>query len=408
MNDVFNRDKEPWIRPWNKEKFNDLYNRDERFFAIVVKGFLSWLNRNIVLYNESIKHFIFNTGSSYLYMESNGYEYNLSETTGEDTIYMSLPRCLIELSDVNIPLEELSAPFSRGDYERVSGNQLQGFNAEIRRLPIELTINMKYYLSNFNETLILLQELIDKLVFQRYFNITYLGKIIQCSIEFPGSYNPQINKIDMTSPDPNQRNLTFDVKISTNYPIIDERTEIPTDKVISNFGYKADTYLHNTKTDTIHTGVIFDGNDGYNEFENNLIKENEDIAFKTVNKDTDLDITNVKDKFIKEFDINNDNIIDLEDLIKRFDDNNDGVIDEHELTNILERIKYENYDKKHDYIEDCHYRIDYKDLYYAIMLVNKQENISAHYDKLTNKIYVTHNDTGDTHEIDMIKYKVIN
>ena len=416
MNDVFNRDKEPWIRPWNKENFNDLYNRDERFFAIVVKGFLSWLNRNIVLYNESIKHFIFNTGSSYLYIESNGYEYNLSETTGEDTMYMSLPRCLIELSDVNIPLEELSAPFSRGDYERVSGNQLQGFNAEMRRLPIELTINMKYYLSNFNETLILLQELIDKLVFQRYFNITYLGKIIQCSIEFPGSYNPQINKIDMTSPEPNQRNLTFDVKISTNYPIIDERTEIPTDKVISNFGYKVDTYLHNTKTDAIHTGVIF-GNDGYNEFENNLIhnefennliKEKEDIVFKTVNKDTDLDITNIKDKFIKEFDINNDNIIDLEDLIKRFDDNNDGVIDEHELTNILERMKYENYDKTHDYTEECHYRIDYKDLYYAIMLVNKQENISAHYDKLTNKIYVTHNDTGDTYEIDMIKYKVIN
>ena len=73
--------------------------------------------------------------------------------------------------------------------------------------------------------------------------------------------------------------------------------------------------MHNTKTDTIHTGVIFDGNDGYNEFENNLIKENEDIAFKTVNKDTDLDITNVKDKFIKEFDINNDNIINRIDMI---------------------------------------------------------------------------------------------
>ena len=407
MDNVFNRDKEPWIRPWNTKKFDDLYNRDERFFAIVVKGFLSWLNRNIVLYNESIKHFIFNTGSSYLYIESNGYEYNLSETTGEDTMYMSLPRCLIELSDVNIPLEELSAPFSRGDYERVSGNQLQGFNAEMRRLPIELTINMKYYLSNFNETLILLQELIDKLVFQRYFNITYLGKIIQCSIEFPGSYNPQINKIDMTSPEPNQRNLTFDVKISTNYPIIDERTETSTDKVISNFGYKVDTYLHNNKTDTIHTGVIF-GDDGYNEFENNLIKEKEDIVFKTVNKDTDLNITNVENKFIKEFDINNDNIIDLEDLIKRFDDNNDGIIDERELINILERMKYENYDRTHDYTEECHYRIDYKDLYYAIMLVNKQENISAYYDKLTNKIYVTHNDTGDTHEIDMIKYKVIN
>ena len=213
MEKVFNREKEPWIRPWNQEKFDNLYNRDERFFSIIVKGLISWLNRNIVLYNQSINHFIFNTGSSYLYMESNGYEYNLSETTGEDTMYMKLPRCIIEIADLSFPMEELTSPYARGNYERQSGNQLQGYNAEIRRLPIELTINMKYYLSNFNETLILLQELVDKLIFQQYFSVIYLGQIINCSIEFPGSVNPEINKIDMSSPDPNQRNITLDVKI---------------------------------------------------------------------------------------------------------------------------------------------------------------------------------------------------
>ena len=94
MDNVFNRDKEPWIRPWNEEKFDDLYNRDERFFALVIKGLLSWLNRIIVMYNKPINHFIFTTGSSYLYIESNGYEYSVNETTGEDTMYMILPRCL--------------------------------------------------------------------------------------------------------------------------------------------------------------------------------------------------------------------------------------------------------------------------------------------------------------------------
>ena len=89
------------------DKFDDLYNRDERFFSIVIKGLLSWLNRNIVLYNKSINHFIFNTGSSYLYMESNGYEFNLSETTGEDTMYMTLPRCLVEISDISFPMENV-------------------------------------------------------------------------------------------------------------------------------------------------------------------------------------------------------------------------------------------------------------------------------------------------------------
>ena len=454
MNNVFNREREPWIRPWNQEKFDDLYNRDERFFSLVVKGLLSWLNRNIVLYNKSINHFIFNTGSSYLYVESNGYEYNVSETTGEDTMYMKLPRCLIEISDINIPMEELSAPFSRGNYERRSGNQLQGFNAEIRRLPIELTINMKYYLSNFNETIVLLQELIDKLVFQRYFNITYLGKVVQCSIEFPANYNPELNKIDMSSPEPNQRNITFDIKICTNYPLIDTRTEIPTDKVISKFGHEVDLYLKGFNSDSMKKGQIISEDDGFTEFENNLINEKEDIIFdniETIHNQDNTDSGNtdipddgsqdnpdsentdnpdsgntdnpdviedkdgitiytkdIKDPFIKGFDINNDGIIDINDLITKFDVNNDGIIDENELITILEKMKYEAYNEQSDYAESCHYRIDYKDVYYAIKLINKQEAVSAHYDKFAKKIYVTHNDTGETAEIDMVKYKVIN
>ena len=515
MNNVFNREREPWIRPWNQEKFDDLYNRDERFFSIVIKGLLSWLNRNIVLYNKSVNHFIFNTGSSYLYMESNGYEYSVTETTGEDSIYMKLPRCIVEISDINIPMEELSAPFSRGNYERRSGNQLQGFNAEIRRLPIEITINMKYYLSNFNETIILLQELIDKLVFQRYFNITYLGKVVQCSIEFPANYNPELNKIDMSSPEPTQRNITLDIKICTNYPLIDTRTEIPTDKVISQFGHKVDLYLKGFKGDSINKGQIISEDDGFTEFENNLVNEKEDFIFDKIepikpiednpddngqdnpttdnpddngqdnpttdnpddnsqdnppidnpddnsqdnppidnpddngqdnpsidnpddngqdnpsidnpddngqdnpsidnpdvieNEDNSITIytKDIKDPFIKSFDINNDGIIDINDLITRFDTNGDGVIDENELITILEKMKYEAYDDKYDYAESCHYRIDYKDVYYAIKLINKQSSVSAHYDKFAKKIYVTHNDTGDTAEIDMVKYKVIN
>ena len=71
-------------------------------------------------------------------------------------------------------------------------------------------------------------------------------------------------------------------------------------------------------------------------------------------------------------------------------------------------MKYEAYDEKYDYAESCHYRIDYKDVYYAIKLINKQDAVSAHYDKFAKKIYITHNDTGNTAEIDMVKYKVIN
>ena len=242
VNNVVNKDIDKWIRPWELEKFDDLYNRDERFFAILVKGLLSWLNRNIVLYNKSINHFIFNTGSSYMYVESNGYEYVWCETTGEDQIYMHMPRCLVELGSIDILLEELSQPFSRGNYERKSGNLINGYNAEIKRIPISMDVTLKYTLANFNESIILVQELIDSLVFQKYFSISYLGQTIQCSIEFSANFNIQLNQIDMESKETNKKIIELPLKIETNYPIINTRSEIKTDKIISEFNHIVQNY----------------------------------------------------------------------------------------------------------------------------------------------------------------------
>ncbi len=86
----------------------------------------------------------------------------MNETSGEDYMYMKMPRCVIEIGDINIPTEELSAPFVRGQYERRDGNEIKGYNAQMRRLPVEISLAAKYVLSNFNESIILVQELIDK------------------------------------------------------------------------------------------------------------------------------------------------------------------------------------------------------------------------------------------------------
>ena len=51
-------EKNKWIRPWNLEKFDNIYNRDERYFSILMKGLLSWLNRNVIMYNKPILHFV--------------------------------------------------------------------------------------------------------------------------------------------------------------------------------------------------------------------------------------------------------------------------------------------------------------------------------------------------------------
>ena len=108
-----------WIRPWDKERTDDLYQKDERYFSILIKGILAYLNKNIILNGNSISHFIFNTGSSMMYIEKNGYEFSWCETTGEDQMYMKMPRCVVELGDITVDTAELSSPFSRGFYERI-------------------------------------------------------------------------------------------------------------------------------------------------------------------------------------------------------------------------------------------------------------------------------------------------
>ena len=252
MRQIYNKKIDKWTRPWEIEKFDGLKVRDERFFSIVIKGCLGWLTRNIIMYNKPIKHFIFNTGSSYMYVETNGYEYSWTETSGEDYMYMETPRCLANIQDFSVPTEELTNPFVRSNYERYSDDgQIKGYNAETRRLPIEMTINLQYVLSNFNETIILLQELFDKLIFQRYFKVSYLGQIVQCSIEFPNTESLSQQKVDLASTEDNHRSLEISIKVLTYYPIINVDTEIPASQVIASFIHENDIIYNDQENKTV-------------------------------------------------------------------------------------------------------------------------------------------------------------
>lgn len=238
MQGLVNAEIDKWIRPWEVESFDNLLNRDERFFSLVIKGMLSWLNSHLQMYGKPIRHFIFNTGSSYMYIEDNGYDYSVSETNGEDWMYMETPRCLVNVGSFTIPTEELTAPYVRGVYERISNakgkeGQIVGYNAEMHRLPVEFTVTLKYVFSNFNEALIFVQELFETVLFQQYFNIIYLGQIIKCSLEIDSDSNIEFPNVDLTSKESNMRTMEFNVKVCTNLPIINTSTECECSKVIA-------------------------------------------------------------------------------------------------------------------------------------------------------------------------------
>ena len=406
---TINRKVKPWIRPWNITKFTDLYNRDERFFSVLLKGTMSYLNNHIKMYDKTINHFVYNTGSSYMYVESNGYEFSWNETSGEDMMYMQLPRCVIEMSNIDIPLEELSQPFARGNYEHKEDDQIKGFNAEIKRLPIELTLDLHYVFSNFNEGIVVIQELFDEFIFQRYFDIVYLGQIVQCSIEFPPSYNIELNKIDLAAPEQNVRNLNVQVKICSNYPIVNSKTEISNAQIISRFsgfinqrprGADVEFTIDGVKSnvDDIYINLVtYDLNeDGQiTDVELDIIKEfitNFDI-------DGDMQVTTYDINVITEsfhnnvyninYDILNKGKVDLENLLiiqklfKTLDLNNDNIVNQEEIDKIVDMIYvFQTFDINGDL------KIDYEDVNSIIQYVLEYSG-TKYVDLITNiKKYV--------------------
>ena len=106
-------------------------------------------------------------------------------------------------------------------------------------------MSLNYVLSNFNESIVLLEELISKLSFQRYFKIVYLGQLIECSIEFPTSQAININKIDMASTETNQKNITIQVNICSSYPAFNELSEISSSSVIGKMSSNIEAYSNN-------------------------------------------------------------------------------------------------------------------------------------------------------------------
>ena len=171
--------------------------------------------------------------------KDNGYEYTWCETTGENLMYMETPRCIVKIGTFSIPTEELTMPYTNGVYERISNaektkGQIMAYNAQMRRLPIEMDLQLNYVFSNFNESIIFVQELFEKIVFQKYFNIIYLGQTIQNSIEIEGNTEIKVNEIDLSSQEPNRRTMDFTIKICTNLPVISTISECPANLLISN------------------------------------------------------------------------------------------------------------------------------------------------------------------------------
>lgn len=224
-------------------------NNNELFLSALFKGLVYKLNNQLKLRDKLIPHFVLNTGDDILYLEVKGQDYSIEpkDISNENFVYNSVPRCILNMSDIEILEDQLTSPYNRGNFDYENSDMLHGFNAEFRRMPLKLSVNMKYYLDNFIDTLTVTQQIITKLLFIQTFTFTYLGQTIQATYKVPSNFSHDKNiTFDGITTDSKLRTIEMNLEVETNMPVYNERTAVENDKFIRKMEHEKIIKSNNT------------------------------------------------------------------------------------------------------------------------------------------------------------------
>ena len=204
-------------------------NNQQLFLSILLKGLIWNLNQYVKVRGIQVPHFIINTGDDIMYLEVKGQDHSIEpgEISNENFVYNTIPRCMVSPEGLNIPTDELSSPYSNGMFQYDDGNNIYSYTAEFRRMPLEVTVGLKYYFDSYTDSLEAIQQILTHCAFINIFDIQYLGQTIRSSYKVADSYESQFQvEFDGLSQDNKSRLVEFDISIDTNMPIIYPKTAI--------------------------------------------------------------------------------------------------------------------------------------------------------------------------------------
>ena len=204
-------------------------NNQELFMSTLFKALLHNLNHQMMLRDKNIPHFILNTGDDIMWLENKGQDNSKEpyQVSNEDYIYNSVPRCMVNLGGIEVLEDQITSPYSRGEFEITVDDILQAFSAEFRRMPLKFSVTLKYYLDSFTDVLSVTQYIITKLLFIRTFKFDYLGQMIEASYKVPTSFDDEKNiTFDGGTTEQKLRTIELTLEVETNMPVYDERTAI--------------------------------------------------------------------------------------------------------------------------------------------------------------------------------------
>lgn len=204
-------------------------NVQELFLSTIIKGLLYNLNGDIKVRGTAVPHFILHTGDDRMWLETKGYNSSLEPNTvsNESGVYSVIPKCIVNPTNVDLDINQLTSPYSNGSIQYEDENGVYLLLGEFRRMPLKLTVELKYYTDSYTDMLELIQYVISNLAFIRTYDIIYMGQKIKCSYKIPESFGDEHTmEIDGAVSENREHVLNLSVEVETNFPVFNNRTII--------------------------------------------------------------------------------------------------------------------------------------------------------------------------------------
>ena len=210
-------------------------NIQELFMSTLIKGLLFNLNKDIKVRDISIPHMILHTGDDRMWIETKGYDASIEPLTisNENNVYSIIPRCIVNPANIDMEVGQLTSPYSIGSLQyTVNDGDDAGvymLSGEFRRVPLKLSVELKYQTESYTDMLELIQYIITQLLFIRTFDIVYMGQKIKCSYKIPENFSEEHTmEIDGATSDSRLHSLNLSIEVETNIPVFNNKTIAPT------------------------------------------------------------------------------------------------------------------------------------------------------------------------------------
>lgn len=212
----------------NKLRSEELDCNDAQlFFSTLIKGLMTDLNKLIKIRKIPVPHMIINTGDDTMWLLEKDYDRSKEpfENTNEQYIYNIVPRCVVNVGALDMVPDQLTNPYSRGQFQYEYEDQLYTLSAEFRRMPVKVQVSLKYVFDTFRDVLEMMQHICCKLAFIRTFKFVYLGQTISCTYKIPESVEDQhMTEISGDTTETRDRTVEVTLEVESNLPVYSSPT----------------------------------------------------------------------------------------------------------------------------------------------------------------------------------------